>query len=143
MTDSAEPLELIRLDDGAQSVVVRVLSTQPEYHDAEIVISSGFVNAAVLVDLNAEDIGDWGNLLDAVEDDDADTEQDEGDVFAAQWPSRGRAAYITFMAEDPYIVEVHDAQSTQICVSVPLDLKEGWIEGARARLVAVRQALGI
>jgi hypothetical protein len=143
VTESAEPLELIRLDDGTQSVVVRVLSAQPGYYDAEIVIRSDFVNATVRTDFDADDIGEWGDLLDAVEDDDADTEQDEDDVFAGNWPREGRAAYLTFVADDPYVVEVHDAPSTQICVRVPLDLKPDWIAESRARLTAVRRALRV
>jgi len=100
MAESAEPLELIHLADGTQSVVVRVLSTQPGYYDAEIVIRSDFVNATVRTDFDADDIGEWGDLLDAVEDDDADIEQDEDDVFAGNWPREGRAAYLTFETDE-------------------------------------------
>ncbi|MFD5119794.1 DUF5959 family protein [Streptomyces sp. NPDC058385] len=82
---------------------------------------------------------EWGALLDAVEDSDA--ERDEDAVFAGDWPVEGRAAYLTFVADDPYVVEVHDAPSTQICVRVPLDLKPDWIAEARARLAEVRRAL--
>ncbi|WP_338698245.1 DUF5959 family protein [Streptomyces sp. Q6] len=145
MTEDTEPLELVRLDDGTQSVVVRVLSTQPhrpDHYDAEIVIRSDFVNAVVRTDFDADDIGEWGDLLDAVEDDDADIQQDD-DVLAESWPSEGRAAYLTFVADDPYVVEVHDAPGTQICVRVPLDLKPDWIADSRARLAAVRRALGV
>jgi hypothetical protein len=143
MAESAEALELIRLDDGLQSVVVRLLSRQGDYCDAEIVIRSDFVNSAVRTGFDTEDIEEWGDLLDAIEEDDADAEQDEEDVFAGDWPREGRSAYLTFVADDPYVVEVHDAPNTQICVRVPLDLKEDWIAGARARLAAARRVLGI
>jgi hypothetical protein len=135
----AEPLELIRLDDGFQSVAVWLLSQQGDHYDAEIVIRSDFVNSAVRIDFDTADIEEWGVLLDAVEEDDADT----GEVFAGDWPREGRSAYLTFVADDPYMVEVHDAPSTQICVRVPLDLKPEWIAEARDRIAAVRRVLGI
>ncbi|MFD9221386.1 DUF5959 family protein [Streptomyces sp. NPDC060064] len=139
MAESAELLELIRLDDGLQGVVVRLRSTQPGYYDAEIDIRSDFVNATVRTGFDAEDIEEWGALLDAVED----AEEEDDSVFTADWPSEGRSAYLRFVADDPYVVEVHDAPSTQICVHVPLDLKADWIAEARDRLAAVRRALGV
>jgi len=143
MAESAEPLELILLDDGLQSVAVRLLSQQGDYYDAEIVIRSDFVNAAVRTGFDTEDVEDWSALLDAVEEDDAYAEQDEEELFAGDWPREGRSAYLTFVADDPYVVEVHDAPSTQICVRVPLDLKDDWIAEARDRLAAARRVLGI
>ncbi|WP_276323249.1 DUF5959 family protein [Streptomyces sp. ICN441] len=77
----------------------------------------------------------WGSLLDAVEEDDS--------VFAGDWPPEGRTAYLTFVADDPYVVEVCDAPSTRICVRVPLDLGDDWITEARERHAAARQALGM
>ncbi|WP_406200410.1 DUF5959 family protein [Streptomyces sp. NBC_01017] len=85
-------------------------------------------------------IADWAALLDAVEEGDA--EADEADtVFTGNWPSEGRTAYLTLVAEDPYVVEVHDASSTQISVRVPIDLKAEWLDSARERLAAVRREL--
>ncbi|SDM58246.1 DUF5959 family protein [Streptomyces wuyuanensis] len=139
MTESAEPVELIRLDDGVQSVAVRVLSREGDYYDAEIVIESDFVNATVRTGFDADDIRAWGSLLDAVQGDEHD---DEGTVFAGDWPQEGRTAYLTFVADDPYVVEVRDAPSTRICVRVPLDLDGDWITEARERHAAARQALG-
>ncbi|MFD3453952.1 DUF5959 family protein [Streptomyces sp. NPDC058691] len=141
MAESAEPLELIRLDDGGQSVAVRVLSRQGDYYDAEIVIASDFVNATVRTGFDAEDIQEWGSLLDAVEE--ADADQDEDLVFAGDWPYEGGTAYLTFVADDPYVVEVHDAPGTQICVRVPLDLSGDWIAEARERHADVRRTLGV
>ncbi|MFE3370938.1 DUF5959 family protein [Streptomyces sp. NPDC059173] len=141
MAESAKPVELIRLDDGVQSVSVRVLSHEQDYYDAEIVIESDFVNATVRTGFDADDIRAWGSLLDAVEEDDHDGDDDS--VFAGDWPQEGRTAYLTFVADDPYVVEVWDAPSTQICVRVPLDLKGDWITEARERHAAVRQVLGV
>ncbi|MHC5702709.1 DUF5959 family protein [Streptomyces tirandamycinicus] len=141
MTESGEPVELIRLDDGVQSVAVRVLSREGDYCDAEIVIESDFVNATVRTGFDADDIRAWGSLLDAVEEDEYDEEDDS--VFAGDWPQEGRTAYLTFAADDPYVVEVRDAPSTRICVRVPLDLGGDWITEARERHAAARQALGV
>ncbi|MGW3724574.1 DUF5959 family protein [Streptomyces sp. NPDC000851] len=143
MIESAEPVELSRLDDGLQSVAVRLLSTTPQqgYYDAEIVIRSDFVNAAVRTGLDADDIEEWGALLDAVERADAEAGDDDSE-FAADWPKGGRTAYLTFVAQDPYVVEVHDAPSTQVTVRVPLDLKSDWLGKARERLSTARRALG-
>ncbi|GGT46782.1 hypothetical protein GCM10010271_58600 [Streptomyces kurssanovii] len=141
--ESAGPLELIRLDDGLQSVAVRMLSRQGDYYDAEIVIRSDFVNATVRTGFDDDDIDEWGALLDAVEEDDADAGRDGDEVFAGDWPREGRTAYLTFVPDDPYVIEIHDAPSTQICVRVPLDLKAGWLAEARDRLAAARGALGI
>ncbi|MFR0358610.1 DUF5959 family protein [Streptomyces sediminimaris] len=142
MIGSVEPLDLIVLDDGVQSVAVRLLSPAPEYgyYDAEIVIRSGFVNAIVRTGFNAGDLDDWAALLEAVDESAADTDEPD-DVFAGNWPAEGRTAYLTLIAEDPYVVEVHDAPSTQISVRVPIDLKGEWIEASRERLAAARRAL--
>ena len=132
MTEHVEPLALIALDDGGQSVVVRLLSPTPQrgYYDAEIVIRSGFVNATVRIGFNADDVVEA-------------SEAEASEVFAGNWPSEGRTAYMTFIAEDPYVVEVHDAPSTQISVRVPIDLKAEWLDAARERLAAVRRVRGL
>ncbi|MGW6983866.1 DUF5959 family protein [Streptomyces sp. NPDC054932] len=41
------------------------------------------------------------------------------------------------------MVEVHDGPSTQIVVSVPLDMGAKWIAESRERLAAARAALGV
>ncbi|MFB7189053.1 DUF5959 family protein [Streptomyces sp. NPDC056230] len=63
--------------------------------------------------------------------------------MVTDWPQSGRTAYLRFIAEDPYVVEVHDETSTQIVVSVPLDMGEEWIAESRERLAAARAALGV
>ncbi|MER5933265.1 DUF5959 family protein [Streptomyces sp. NPDC002054] len=141
-------IELIRLADSSQSVTVRLRSTEPtleslgvRYYDAEVVVTSGFVNGTVYLGFDSEDLTDWGRLLDAIEEDEQEADLDE--PFTADWPQSGRTAYLRFIAEDPYVVEVHDGTSTQIVVSVPLDMGEEWIAESRERLAAARAALGI
>lgn len=140
-------MDLIRLADSTQSVSVRMRSTVAimeslgvRYYDAEAVIESAFVNATIPLGFNSEDLADWGRLLDAVEEAERGDEADE--PLGADWPRAGRTAHLRFIAEDPYLVEVHDGPCTQIVVSVPLDMREGWMAESRKRLAEVRSALG-
>ncbi|MET8165176.1 DUF5959 family protein [Streptomyces sp. NPDC005329] len=113
---------------------------------AEILIRGGFVNAAVRIGFDADHLHDWAALLDGVEEPDAEVGAEVGGSgagFAGDWPREGRMAYLTFVAEDPYVVEVHDAPGTQISVRVPIDLRDGWLDAARERLAAVRHVLGV
>ncbi|MEU9861992.1 DUF5959 family protein [Streptomyces sp. NPDC047971] len=148
VAEAGEPLELIVLDSGTQSVVVRLLSTSPSftgvsgrYFDAEIQIRSGFVNASVRMGVFDEEVEEWGHLLDAVEEAMEDAPEDDDEVFAGDWPREGRTAYLRFMAEDPLVIEVRDAPGTGICVQVPLALDDDWIAEARARLARAREVL--
>ncbi|WP_327710145.1 DUF5959 family protein [Streptomyces sp. NBC_00464] len=142
-----DAIELIRLVDPTQSVIVRLRSTQPtgrsagvQRYDAEAVVTSGFVNGTVYLGFDSEDLSDWGNLLDAIEEVEQEIGLDE--AFTADWPREGRTAYLRFIADDPYVVEVHDGTSTQIVVSVPLDMRGDWIADSRQRLSAARAVLG-
>ncbi|MFE7331869.1 DUF5959 family protein [Streptomyces sp. NPDC057565] len=139
-----DAIELIRLADPGQSVSVRLRSTEPtleslgvRYYDAEAVVTSGFVNGTVYLGFDSEDLSDWGRLLDAIE------EADLNEPFTADWPRSGRTAYLRFISDDPYVVEVRDSTSTQIVVSVPFDMGDEWIAESRERLAAVRAALGV
>ncbi|MFE2579736.1 DUF5959 family protein [Streptomyces sp. NPDC059378] len=143
-----DAIELIRLADLTQSISVRLRSTEPtleslgvRYYDAEAVVTSGFVNGTVYLGFDSEDLKSWGQLLDAIEE--AEHETDLDDPFTADWPPSGRTAYLRFIAEDPYVVESHDGPSTQIVVSVPLDMGAKWIAESRERLAAARAALGV
>ncbi|MFJ5166755.1 DUF5959 family protein [Streptomyces anulatus] len=42
---------------------------------------------------------------------------------------------------DPLEVTVHDSQSTQIAVQIPVDVPNGWLEENRLRLEHVRKAI--
>ncbi|MEU5188907.1 DUF5959 family protein [Streptomyces klenkii] len=140
-------MELIRLSDFDNTVTVRLRSTKPvledqavRYYDAEIVVSSGFVNGTAPLGFDSGDLDDWGRLLDAVAE--ADEEPDGEEPFAADWPSAGRTAYLRFVADDPYVVEAHGDTSSGICVAVPLDMRAGWLTEAKERLATVRTVLG-
>ncbi|WP_331755698.1 DUF5959 family protein [Streptomyces sp. NBC_01643] len=142
-----DAIELIRLADLTQSISVRLRSTEPtletptvRHYDAEAVVTSGFVNGTVYLGFDSEDLSDLGQLLDAIEE--AEQEADLDEPFTADWPQSGRTAYLRFLSDDPYVVEVHDGTSTQIVVSVPFDMGEDWIAESRERLAAARAALG-
>ncbi|MBV7673824.1 hypothetical protein STHAL_30725 [Streptomyces halstedii] len=146
-----ETIELIRLADPCQSVSVRLRSAEPtleslgvRYYDAEAVVTSDFVNGTVHLGLDSEDLSDWGQLLDAVEEAGRDAEQEAGpeEPFTADWPRSGRTAYLRVVCGDPYVVEVRDGTGTGVVVSVPLDMGEGWTAESRERLAAARAALG-
>jgi hypothetical protein len=149
MNTNTQPdaIELIRLADSGQSVSVRLRSTARalesrgvRYYDAETVVTSDFVNGTVYLGFDSEDLTDWGRLLDAIEE--AEEEADLDEPFTADWPRAGRTAYLRFIAEDPYVVEVHDGPGTGIVVSVPLDMHEEWIAESRERLATAQAALG-
>ncbi|WP_093710922.1 DUF5959 family protein [Streptomyces sp. 2131.1] len=147
MNMQPDAIELIRLTDLTQSIIVRLRSSQPtlktpavRHYDAEAVVTSGFVNGTVHLGFDSDDLSDWGRLLDAIEE--AEQEADLDEPFTAEWPQSGRAAYLRFISDDPYVVEVHDGTGTQIVVSVPLDMGEEWISESRERLAAARAALG-
>ncbi|MGW2368395.1 DUF5959 family protein [Streptomyces sp. NPDC001667] len=137
-------LELIRLADGDQRISVRladrVPAWEPGYYAADIVITSGFVNARLRILVTLADLDHWAGALDRVET--AELLSAEEDVLTVDWPPAGNDGFLRFIADDPYVVEVHDSPQTQISVSVPLDLKEGWLPEARQRLRSVRAILG-
>ncbi|MFJ6785851.1 DUF5959 family protein [Streptomyces yangpuensis] len=149
MDTNSQPdaIELIRLADQSQSISVRLRSTVPtlespgvRYYAADAVVASGFVNGSVLLDLDSGDLADWGRLLDVIEEVEQEADLDES--FIADWPRSGNTAYLRFIAEDPYVVEVHDGTGTQVVVSMPLDLGEGWIAESRERLRVAQGVLG-
>ncbi|MEU6212815.1 DUF5959 family protein [Streptomyces sp. NPDC047023] len=147
MNTQPDAIELIRLADPSQSVTVRLRSAEPTLeglgvrsYDAEAVVTSGFVTGTVYIGFDSEDLSDWGRLLDAIEENEQEADLDE--PFTADWPRSGRTAYLRFIADDPYVVEVHDGPSTQIVVSVPLDMGQEWVAESRERLAAARAALG-
>ncbi|MFE2762387.1 DUF5959 family protein [Streptomyces halstedii] len=144
-------IELIRLADPGQSVSVRLRSAEPaleslgvRYYDAEAVVTSDFVNGTVHLGFDSEDLSDWGQLLDAVEEAEQDAERaaDPEEPFAADWPRSGRTACLRVICGDPYVVEVRDGAGTGAVVAVPLDMGEEWTAESRERLAAARAALG-
>ncbi|MEX3102646.1 MULTISPECIES: DUF5959 family protein [unclassified Streptomyces] len=129
-------MELVRFEGAGSSVVVRVTGWEDGWFDGEIVVRSGFVEGSVRVGGNEEDLEEWGALLDVLEDEEA-YEDEDGEVFAGDWPREGRTAYLRVVAEDPLVVEVRDAPGTGICVRVPFEVGDGWVAEARERLGAL------
>ncbi|MEV4925035.1 DUF5959 family protein [Streptomyces roseoverticillatus] len=142
--DEANTLELIHLSAGSQAISVRladrVPAWAPDYYAADIFVTSGFVNAQLRIHVTPEDLDHWAEALDRIEADDSHSAGD--DLLTVDWPPTGRDGYLRFVADDPYVVEVHDAPQTQISVSVPLDMSDGWIPEARQKLQTVRTLLG-
>ncbi|MFJ7591238.1 DUF5959 family protein [Streptomyces sp. NPDC097617] len=135
MKTRPDVMDLIHLADPCQSVSVRLLSTTASmeragarYYDAPIVIASDFVNGSVRLGFDSVEGAEQG--------------VDPGELFTAGRPRGGPTAYLRFIAEDPYVVEVHDGPSTQIVVSVPLDMREERTAEVRQCLARVRGALG-
>ncbi|MGW6735443.1 hypothetical protein [Streptomyces sp. NPDC055013] len=80
-------------------------------HEADAIVISGFANGTVHLGLDSEDLKDLGRLLDTIEE--AEQEADLDEPFTADWPQSGRTAHIRSIADDPYLVEVHDGPSAQ------------------------------
>ncbi|MEV4436573.1 DUF5959 family protein [Streptomyces sp. NPDC049585] len=141
--DEATALELIRLADRSQSVSVtlvdRVPAWEPDYYAADITVTSGFVNARLRIHVTLEDLDHWADALDRIGSD--EHQPAEGDPLTLDWPPAGNDGYLRFIADDPYMVEVHDTPQTQVSVRVPLDMHEEWIKEARQRLAVVREYL--
>ncbi|MFI9724419.1 DUF5959 family protein [Streptomyces sp. NPDC052396] len=138
--DEATALELIRLADRSQAVSVtladRMPAWGPDYYAADITITSDFVSAQLRIHVTLEDLDHWADALDRIESD--EQRPAEGDALTLDWPPAGNEGYLRFIADDPYVVEVHDTPQTQISVRVPLDMDEEWIKEGRQRLGAVR-----
>ncbi|MFB9556450.1 DUF5959 family protein [Streptomyces roseoviridis] len=141
--DEATALELILLADGDQVVSVRLADRMPawgpDYYAADIVVTSDFVNAQLRILVTLEDLDHWTGALDLIEAD--ELRAAGGDLLSVDWPPAGNDGYLRFIADDPYVVEVHDQPQTRISVRVPLDMDEGWIAEARQRLRAVQTLL--
>ncbi|MEW2576878.1 DUF5959 family protein [Streptomyces syringium] len=135
--------ELIRLADGHQVVSVkladRVPAWGPDYYAADIVISSDCVNARLRILVTLEDLDHWSGALGRIETD--ELRAANGDALTVDWPPAGNDGYLRFIADDPYVVEIHDQPQTQISVRVPLDMDEGWTPEARQRLRDVQRLL--
>ncbi|WP_190132896.1 DUF5959 family protein [Streptomyces mashuensis] len=134
----------MRLSDWSRVVSVRLVhhlpAWEPDYYAADIVITSDLVNAQLRIHVTLEDLDQWAEALDRIESD--EHQPTEGEALTVDWPAAGRQGYLRFIAEDPYVVEVHDAPQTQVSVRVPLDMDEDWIKEARQRLDAVSRLLG-
>jgi len=141
--DAVAGLELIRLDDGKCSVVVRMVGAgplAPEFLDVELVVESRFANVHTDMVISRDDLDDLAGCLDLLEEGERDVSGEPVDVT---WSWSGRQPWLGIIADDPIRVEVGDPTRTGIQVRVPLDLRctnERWIEDSRERLRAVREA---
>ncbi|MFI5643116.1 DUF5959 family protein [Kitasatospora sp. NPDC051705] len=136
--------EVIRFADRTQSVTVE-LEDRPGrgrrdgWHEAEIVIRTGFVTAQLPLPLTGADLADLADFLAT-----RAAAEESGALpggSATDWPQAGRSAYLRLYAADPFVVEIRDPVQSGVTVSVPLHLRDGWAARAAARLDGLRTAL--
>ncbi|MEU3721324.1 DUF5959 family protein [Streptomyces sp. NPDC031705] len=121
---------------GGNSVQVRVLGRHRpgetpynDYLDAEIVVSSGFVNGRLDLCLSPEDLNDWSTVLDEL-----------AVGRSIRW-LRTSGIQIEFDRQFSVpvpVVTVQDDESVS-SVRVWLDVGHGWIEDLRDRYELVRR----
>jgi hypothetical protein len=136
VVDETRTLELFRIADPGQSVVLEVdcgehlMTGEGRYFAASLVVESDFVHGRVGLAVSAGDLDAWERCLDALRSEER-----------AEWPAADRTAWLEVVPEDPVMVTVHDAPSTQIAVRMPIDDTSDWVEENRLRLERVRKAL--
>ncbi|MEU6231915.1 DUF5959 family protein [Kitasatospora sp. NPDC047058] len=141
------PVDLVRLADGENSVVVRVAgptTTNGPFWDgcfeADITVASAFANGRLTgVCLLPEDLDDWAAALDRLT---------AGE--AVDWMDDGRNPEIRIVPRGPYgtphgpldaiEVTVRDAAASLTSTTVLVRLPDGWIDAQRHRLAQVRTA---
>ncbi|MFJ3205983.1 DUF5959 family protein [Streptomyces sp. NPDC086989] len=138
-------LDVVRFADRARSVSV-VLETAAGgggrhggWHEAEIVIETGFVGARLPVHFTDSDLADLTAFLAARAAAEEDSALPDGSI--TDWPAAGRSAYLRLRAADPFVVEVRDPVQSGVTVTVPLQLRDGWATRAASRLGRLRAAL--
>ncbi|GHH23160.1 DUF5959 family protein [Streptomyces rubradiris] len=127
-------MDLISLSDGDNGLRVRVLGRRspgvPHLHDqldAEVLITSSFVNGRLGMSLSPTDLEDWSRalaLLDAGQD--------------ICWRDDDHSPEIRIQPhneehETP-VVHVEDPGSSCVSVLLPMNLEEGWIDEQRRLL---------
>jgi hypothetical protein len=125
-------VELIRLADHQNSVVVRVLGHRGLAElDAEIVIESSFCNGRLELRLSSKDLDDWAKALD--------------DLAAGQsicWMTDLRNPEINIEFNTQFsvpLITVEDVRGSQTAMVVPVDLPDGWVDEQRGHLERVRR----
>lgn len=129
---TAEPTELLRLADGENSVVIRVLGRRDESGelDAEVLVVSTFCNGGLPLRLSPADLDDWAAALDELA-----LGRD------ACWMTDLRNPEINVEFNTRFavpLVTVEDVQGSGTAMAVPVDLADGWVAEQRARLARVR-----
>ncbi|GAA4832619.1 DUF5959 family protein [Kitasatospora terrestris] len=134
-------LDVVRFGDRTKSVTV-VLDNPAGggrhrgWHDAEIVVRSGFVDASLPVHLTDADLAALARYLDARAAAEEENARPDGSSF--DWPEAGRTAYLRLIADDAYVVEVRDPVQSGVTVVVPLLPRDGWAARAATRLDRLR-----
>ncbi|GCD95985.1 DUF5959 family protein [Embleya hyalina] len=138
--------ELIRLEDRSGSVIVRLTREPPSPYgdfEAELEVESSFATVRARLSVRSEDFDDWAECLDLLQE----GERDEyGPPVSVYWSNSGRQPWLTVISDDPISVEVGDPTQSGVRVHIPLDLRSverAWVEHARERLHAVRDAWGV
>ncbi|MFD8636393.1 DUF5959 family protein [Streptomyces sp. NPDC059533] len=137
--------DIVRFADRARSVTVELEDAagggrHKGWHDAEIVIETGFVGARVPVHVTDADLADLTAFLAARAGAEEDGALPDGSVM--DWPAAGRGAYLRLRVEDPFVVEVRDPVQSGVTVIVPLQPRDGWAARAASRLDRLRSRLG-
>ncbi|OLZ65466.1 hypothetical protein AVW11_16830 [Streptomyces amritsarensis] len=137
-------LEVIRFADRGRSVSVELENAAgggryDGWHEAEIVIETGFVGARLPVHFTDADLADLTTFLAARAVAEEDGAPPDGSV--TDWPAAGRSAYLRLRVADPFVVEIRDPVQSGVTVSVPLQLRDDWATRAASRLDRLRTAL--
>lgn len=134
-----DAVELIRLADEANSVIVRVLGRYGpgvlQLHDclkAEIVVHSGFARGRLDVPLLADDLDAWGRALDALASWQSVRWMDDGRNPEVAVDTKEGSRYVTVTVTD----SACSATSTRLAVR----LADDWVSDHRERLRHVRAA---
>ncbi|MER7673463.1 DUF5959 family protein [Kitasatospora sp. NPDC096128] len=130
--EAAEAVELVRLADRENSVVIRVLGRGGSGElEAEVLVASTFCNGGLPLRLSPADLDDWAAALDQL--------------------ARGRDACWMTDLRNPEIniefntqfavplVTVEDVRGSGTAMAVPVDLADGWVEEQHERLARVRR----
>ncbi|MFD5514745.1 DUF5959 family protein [Streptomyces sp. NPDC127066] len=132
-------VDLIRLVDGENGLEVRVLGrtmpgvlTMHDYLDAEIIVTSGFVQGHLEVCLTPDDLDSWSQVL-----------RELAAGRNAVWTDDGRTPEIRFELSGrngTAVIVVADTAVSGTSVRVPVRLADGWAEQHHERLQCVRAA---
>ncbi|WP_200208774.1 DUF5959 family protein [Micromonospora coerulea] len=134
----ARPVELIRLADEENSVIVRVLGrlepgilAHHDYLRAEIVVHSGFARGQLAAPLARHDLDDWERALDVLEAGQSVRWMDDGRNPEIQVERTDNFQYVEVVVIDP----VMSMTSVRLAVCLP----DGWLADLRDRLQLVRR----
>jgi hypothetical protein len=131
-------LDLARIADNGSAFAIRIngrwgegVLESHDWLDAELVIESGFVSGSLTTILLPVDVDDWERAVDRLT---------EGEP--AEWLTEsGRTPEVRLQPDGRTVtVEIDDPAQTAVTVRVVVFVEDGWLEGLRAGLAAVRGA---